>query len=210
MFICLYIHTDLTEAFIYHTIANIICVYTRLRRHAYTCTSINMALLEPLKDVPREIVDDISSYLAVKDFRNASIPFKLDPYVGYVRLSPMRYLSTAFEYTLSLYAAMAMSGTVLSGSRALEYFIPGCISSKSDWDFFVPNITTNITRMLMALENSGVEWHKRLYDIVNFIRDDTITECIMSQKVILARPRVPGVRPQGNYMFKRDPSQGTQ
>ncbi|KAK5997550.1 hypothetical protein PT974_02913 [Cladobotryum mycophilum] len=56
-------------------------------------------------------------------------------------------------------SAMFDSGCVLSGSRALEFFIPGSARPDSDWDFYVPAYKESVIDMVNALQLCGVDWH---------------------------------------------------
>jgi hypothetical protein len=51
------------------------------------------------------------------------------------------------------------TGCVLSGSRALEYFVPGSTTPHSDWDFYVPGYKESVYEMINALTRCGVLWH---------------------------------------------------
>ncbi|KAK3938278.1 hypothetical protein QBC46DRAFT_227114, partial [Diplogelasinospora grovesii] len=82
------------------------------------------------------------------------------------RLDPVVYLSSAFSYCISLIAAMADYGCVLSGSRALNFFVPGSVDETSDWDFYVNGYTSCVVGMMNALEVSGVKWADMLGDRV--------------------------------------------
>lgn len=69
------------------------------------------------------------------------------------------YLSTTFNDPVGLLRMMTTSNSILSGSRALEFFVPGYVSEDSDWDFFVPGIE-NGAHLHMAgfLSDLGVKW----------------------------------------------------
>ncbi|PTB43815.1 hypothetical protein M441DRAFT_65615 [Trichoderma asperellum CBS 433.97] len=75
------------------------------------------------------------------------------------RISPVSYLQDTFDYVITLMAAMFDTGCILSGSRALEFFIPGSICPDSDWDFYVPAYKESVVDMVNALQICGVEWN---------------------------------------------------
>ncbi|KAI5456125.1 hypothetical protein BGZ63DRAFT_367536 [Mariannaea sp. PMI_226] len=80
------------------------------------------------------------------------------------RIDPSRYLQITgpFNNSAELLEVMARHGAVLSGSRALEYFVPGSSTHESDWDFYVPPVSSSITAVKNALERSGVIFESSL------------------------------------------------
>lgn len=75
------------------------------------------------------------------------------------RVDPVLYFQQTFDYPVTLMAAMFDSGCILSGSRALEYFIPGSVGPESDWDFYVPAYKESVADMVNALQICGVSWN---------------------------------------------------
>ena len=53
---------------------------------------------------------------------------------------------------------MAKANAVISGSRSLEFFVPGSCTPTSDWDVHVPNERTCVGIMLETMAKSGVQW----------------------------------------------------
>lgn len=96
-----------------------------------------------------------------------------------VRKDPVRYLSNTFRYPLTLLSAMFDSGCILSGSRALEYFIPGSCRPESDWDFYVPGYKESVTDMVKALGICGVSW--------NLKGDDFMSKLSENRSVLVGR-----------------------
>lgn len=74
------------------------------------------------------------------------------------RIDPVAYLSKTFMHPVTLMSAMFDSGCVISGSRALEFFIPGSITPQSDWDFYVPGYKESVADMINVLALCGVTW----------------------------------------------------
>ncbi|KAH7146088.1 hypothetical protein EDB81DRAFT_947157 [Dactylonectria macrodidyma] len=74
------------------------------------------------------------------------------------RIDPVAYLSKTFMHPVTLMSAMFDSGCVISGSRALEFFIPGSITPQSDWDFYVPGYKESVADMINVLALCGVAW----------------------------------------------------
>ncbi|KAF4957165.1 hypothetical protein FSARC_11374 [Fusarium sarcochroum] len=92
------------------------------------------------------------------------------------RISTARYLSRAFKYPITLLAAMFDTGCVISGSRALDYFIPGSTTVESDWDFYVPGYKESVADMIRALSASGVAWDLEGNGIASALsRDGSVT-----------------------------------
>ncbi|KAI8663486.1 hypothetical protein NCS57_00949700 [Fusarium keratoplasticum] len=74
------------------------------------------------------------------------------------RINPSAYLSKAFKHPITLLSAMFDTGCVISGSRALDFFIPGSARLDSDWDFYVPGYKESVADMISALSVCGVTW----------------------------------------------------
>ncbi|KAL6887147.1 hypothetical protein HDV57DRAFT_488136 [Trichoderma longibrachiatum] len=74
------------------------------------------------------------------------------------RISPVEYLSKTFSYPVMLLSVMFDTGCILSGSRALEFFLPGSTRPDSDWDFYVPGYAESVADIISALSLSGVTW----------------------------------------------------
>ncbi|CAI6058089.1 unnamed protein product [Clonostachys chloroleuca] len=87
----------------------------------------------------------------------ADIPLKSQCYEW--RISPVSYLQKTFKCALMLLAVMFDTGCLLSGSRALEYIVPGSCGPGSDWDFFVTAYKESVADMVNVLKACGVVWH---------------------------------------------------
>ncbi|KAL6406256.1 uncharacterized protein AUP68_10426 [Ilyonectria robusta] len=113
---------------------------------------------------PSELIFTLLQLLPISDvlsLRRAT--YELMP-VFHKRISPSEYLQINGPFTdaSGLLEEMSMHGAVLSGSRALEWFVPGSISEISDWDFYVPPIPAAIQGVKNALERSGVRFESCL------------------------------------------------
>ncbi|CAI6089235.1 unnamed protein product [Clonostachys chloroleuca] len=75
------------------------------------------------------------------------------------RISPVSYLQRTFKYALMLLAVMFDTGCLLSGSHALEYFVPGSCGPGSDWDFYVTAYKESVADIVNVLKACGVTWH---------------------------------------------------
>ncbi|EFY90712.1 hypothetical protein MAC_03292 [Metarhizium acridum CQMa 102] len=74
------------------------------------------------------------------------------------RADPVGYLSRTFRYPLTLLSAMFDSGCVITGPRALGFFLPSSTSEDSVWTFFVPGYKESVLDMVNVLEICGVSW----------------------------------------------------
>jgi len=74
------------------------------------------------------------------------------------RRDPVLYLHNTFRYPDSILGSMTKSSTIISGSRALEYFLPGSTDMSSAWDFYTISSMSNIDEMVSSLQQSGVIW----------------------------------------------------
>ncbi|CAK7234296.1 hypothetical protein SBRCBS47491_008900 [Sporothrix bragantina] len=128
-----------------------------------------------------ELVAQIASYLSAGDALSLGATCRRVREACLARLDPERYLQTTFKNARYLLAAMTDYGCILSGSRALEYFVPGSIddpdpatagrgsdaATPSDWDFLVSCVTTSVYGMMDALHHCGVEWQHPLADVLD-------------------------------------------
>jgi hypothetical protein len=53
---------------------------------------------------------------------------------------------------------LATTHAFLIGSRALEFFVPGSVSSKSDWNFFIEDSFPKVCDFMKSMEKIGVTW----------------------------------------------------
>ena len=75
-----------------------------------------------------------------------------------MRTSPVNYLSKTFQHAVTLLSVMFDTGCVISGSRALDFFVPGSTTAESDWDFYVPGYKESVADMVNILSLCGVIW----------------------------------------------------
>lgn len=94
------------------------------------------------------------------------------------------YLKQTFHYPVTLMSAMFDTGCVLTGSRALEFFLPGAAGPDSAWDFYVPGYKESVADMIDALARCGVIWHLEGDSIVRELAEKG---CVtVSQKTLQA------------------------
>lgn len=122
--------------------------------------------------LPPEIVDEILSIISIRDCHNITKAYRipaLDPQsdVGKKlhdhinrRKSPLAYLGNYFRNPKELIGAMIKSGVVISGSRALNFFVGDACTPESDWDFYIPKDYQGIYDFMKYMETSQqTVWH---------------------------------------------------
>jgi hypothetical protein len=67
---------------------------------------------------------------------------------------------------------MSRNFVYLSGSRSLDFFVPGSTTENSDWDFYVPNDSMHVSAFLADMENIGVMWYSPLQEIVRLMEGE--------------------------------------
>lgn len=128
----------------------------------------------------------IASQLALQDAINFSMTCSTARAGCHSRINPDSYLAQTFRSPRYLLAAMTDFGCVLSGSRALDYFIPGSASrSSSDWDFLVPCVESSVLGMMDALAHCGVKWDDPLEELVSLISMQRSHSIVLHTKVLM-------------------------
>jgi len=130
-----------------------------------------------MADLPSEILSNIISNLSISDCENVTAALGTKDTILEHRKSIVRYLSAAFTNVHGLLATMFDFDCILSGSRALEYFIPGSISEDSDWDFFISDNGCSVESMLYSFEISGVVWEDPT-DCIHRLMDASIDNTV--------------------------------
>ncbi len=74
------------------------------------------------------------------------------------RCNPLLFLGKLFKDPERLLDLMRCTGTIISGSRAAEYFCPGACVASSDVDFYCPSDTETVAVFTYHLSLMGVEW----------------------------------------------------
>ncbi|KJR83324.1 uncharacterized protein SPSK_04105 [Sporothrix schenckii 1099-18] len=124
-----------------------------------------------------ELLEQIIGYLSAGDALSLAKMSRRIRTACHSRLDPERYLQPTFKYARYLLAAMTDFGCVLSGSRALEYFVPGSIEHPrqslggpvSDWDFLVPCHKGSVFGMMDALARCGVRWQDSMAELFGLV-----------------------------------------
>ncbi|KAF4463413.1 hypothetical protein FALBO_9758 [Fusarium albosuccineum] len=142
----------------------------------------------PFELLPNEIILQLVALLPMADvvsFKHAT--HNLMPVLA-ERIDPSRYLQSTgpFANSPELLEVMARHGAVLSGSRALEYFVPGSSTHDSDWDFYVPPVLPSIMAVKNALENSGVTFESNLESAARKLREKSAVILSPNQIISIA------------------------
>lgn len=148
------------------------CANSSQRSMELILASCNECFPSKIEFLPIEILENITARLPARDAGSVALASSRTSTVPKDRLNPVVYLSSTFSNPLSLIAEMADNGCVLSGSRALEFFVPCSTEEGSDWDFYVNGYTSCVVNMIRALEESGVEWDLLEDRTKEFLRGD--------------------------------------
>lgn len=137
-----------------------------------------------LQELPTEILIKIYDHLSINDVTSLDIACRWEDYNsefgGYGinmsgdpiakarirkfrklyedRISARLYLGHSFRDAEGLIKTMLMNDIYLSGSRALEFFVPGSTDENSDWDFYANSETGNVFRFMEFVKTTGVKW----------------------------------------------------
>ncbi|KAJ9137747.1 hypothetical protein NKR23_g8998 [Pleurostoma richardsiae] len=110
------------------------------------------------KHLPPKLILDIlwrlpiGDVLSLRDVTADALPMLHE------RIDPSRYLEQdgPFTHADDVLEELSRRDGVMSGSRALEWFLPGSTAPDSDWDFYIPHVESTIVAVKRALELSGV------------------------------------------------------
>jgi hypothetical protein len=81
------------------------------------------------------------------------------------RLSVEVYLEEGLADAKALLRAMCTRMVSLSGSRSLEFFVPGSCTPTSDWDFYIADIGKLVPMFLLETEAIGYTWLSPLEEV---------------------------------------------
>lgn len=137
-----------------------------------------------ISTLPYEIASQIYGYLSIDEVTSVDIAYKEENYIGTHsgcntlyhtgnfdvpkidffaklfsdRISMNLYLGQHFSDSEGLLRCMLINDIILSGSRSLEYFVPGSIGKNSDWDFYADGDKDKIFRFMEFMKSIGVRW----------------------------------------------------
>lgn len=138
--------------------------------------------------LPNELISKVAALLPITDVLSLKKATHNSLEVLTRRIDLSSYLQAVgpFSQTRNLLQVMATHGAVLSGSRALEYFVPGSITGASDWDFFVPSVPVSIAAVKHALESSGVTFESCLVRAAQKLRDESSVNLTRNEMISIA------------------------
>lgn len=116
-----------------------------------------------LSRLPLDLLAQILSAMAVHDVMNLRRAYKnKDGFDSFLqecdrRLSVQRYLDKYLGNGIEWLGAMSKCFCYISGSRSLEFFVPGSIDESSDWDMYVSG-KENMHSFMKYSEALGVKW----------------------------------------------------
>lgn len=99
------------------------------------------------------------------------------------RLSVNMYLGNYFPNVDMLFKSMIFNNAVISGSRAIEFFVPGCITENSDWDIYIADHDQKVTKFMDDMKSNGIKWITKVDEFKDLLDDDS-EEITIAEKVI--------------------------
>ncbi|KAJ9634524.1 hypothetical protein H2199_008981 [Coniosporium tulheliwenetii] len=129
----------------------------------------------PITVLPMELLGEVFKNLSIQNAEACRDSAKGTSWASIVqgaldiRLNPVGILGETFSNPVQLLAAMGDTGTILSGSQALNYFVPDSASPESDYDFFAPSTYSSILKMIKALEMGGVKWESVIQKMIDVV-----------------------------------------
>jgi hypothetical protein len=91
------------------------------------------------------------------------------------RISMNLYLGQHFSDSERLLKCMLINDIYLSGSQALNYFVPGSIDNDSDWDFYSRSTGSEVFRFMEFMKTIGVKWMTSMEWFTEKLEND---ECV--------------------------------
>lgn len=140
-----------------------------------------------------ELLSMILQYLPIGYYTYALIA--LAPYMSCTErwdmisslLSVRKYLSGVTEYPDALLYIMRQTDVLLSGSRALNYFVPGSTETDSDWDFYGGHRVGSIDQFVALTSYIGFKW--TLY-YKEYSRDEIVSSYLVYTGTTTIRGRL--------------------
>ncbi|KFY02464.1 hypothetical protein V490_00492 [Pseudogymnoascus sp. VKM F-3557] len=135
-----------------------------------------------MNSLPSETICNIMGMMGIDDVEKFAATYG-ESYLK-VRTDPVMYLGKVFRFAVTLLAAMTDTGSVFSGSFALEYFVPGSQGAGSDCDIYVPGNLQCVEKMMATLQVCGVKWDRRSPDFENMLRGERGTVIKISYRAL--------------------------
>jgi hypothetical protein len=162
-----------------------------------------------INTLPYEIASQIYGYLSIDEVTSVDIAYKQrdynDTHHGHGmrlyrqdrdyanivfftklfndRISMNLYLGQHFSDSEGLLRCMLINDIILSGSRSLEYFVPGSTDEDSDWDFYADGNQDKIFRFMEFMKSMGVKWLTALEWFIEKLEDHATMSSITSNQV---------------------------
>jgi hypothetical protein len=131
--------------------------------------------------LPIEIISKIFAYVPIKDIRMCASAYRINVSakgiielgsynirmsgIGHKigqciqeRYSAQLYMGQSFPNSKELMERMTAYGAWVSGSRLLEFLVPGSIEPDSDWDFYIPTDIKKVVYFMEFMKTLGVTW----------------------------------------------------
>jgi hypothetical protein len=94
------------------------------------------------------------------------------------------YLGQHFSDPQGLLKSMLINDVYLSGSRALDYFVPGSAEEKSDWDFYVGDNSDSIFRFMEFMKSICVKWLTAIEWFTERLENDGFESGITANQIL--------------------------
>lgn len=127
--------------------------------------------------LPVETVAQIVSNMSIRDSQSLSAWAPQDILGDRVRaacndrLCTANYLRDNFGHGVELLESMSKHTVYLSGSRSLEFFVPGSLGSNSDWDFYIKERAEVVYSFMSDMVKMGVSWETPLQELEEALRE---------------------------------------
>jgi hypothetical protein len=99
------------------------------------------------------------------------------------RISMNLYLGQHFSDSEGLLKCMLINDIYLSGSRALNYFVPGSIDDNSDWDFYSQSTGNEVFRFMEFMKTIGVKWMTSMEWFTEKLENDECVSGITAKQI---------------------------
>ena len=116
---------------------------------------------------------NIGSVSAVLDVLGTFLNSDERDQINRMRTSCYRLFQGLVDDPNELLKVMLDTRSVLSGSRALDYFVPGSCSVDSDWDFYCPYLIEEVRQFTSKLKDLGVTWNKSIPESLDSTSDES-------------------------------------
>jgi hypothetical protein len=159
--------------------------------------------------LPYEIVAKIYGYLSIDEVTSVDITYREADYDtshhGYDHLEHIKginqqktiffkrlfedrismnlYLGQHFSDSQGLLKCMLINDIYISGSRALDYFVPGSTDENSDWDFYTGTDNNQVFRFMEFMKSIGIIWLTMIDWFTEKLEDDECVSGITAKQI---------------------------